>query len=1095
MGLGAEGFTVLAILEARDMASEIYESVQAKVEGFTGSMKSAADVASESGAKIDDSFLKTASGADALTLSTSRVEAAQAKLAASNKAQADAERSLLEARAQVTAAADGDTAAMDRQVAANDKLTAAQKKSADATKALKDAQAAQTKIMDAQADSGEAAAVKTEASGGKLSSVAGAMGKLGLGVAVAGGLMVKGAADFQSSTTHLVTDAGESSSQLGRVQAGLLGISTATGTSSKDIVAGMYHIESSIPPMADASKRAGIALNEMTVAAQGAKVGGADLGTVSQALAGTLNSYSSQGYTATQMMNGLIATTGAGDMKMQDLASSLGNVSGIAASAGLKFSEVGGAIATMTAQNMTADRATQDLANTIGSLQKPQGPAIAEMQQLGLNANTVSQNLGKTGLTGTLGVLTQAIAAHTKGGQVLIDSLKSSQAAGADATTMFKLLPKSIDGAASSLLNGSTTAAEFNKSIAGLDAPQQHLAKQFETLVKNSGSFNTLLKSSSPAAQTYNAAMGTMLGGSTGLNTALALSGGHMAAFQANVNTVGTALADKSKDVTNWSTIQGTLSQKMDVAKAAIENTGTAIGVALLPAVTSIVQSVLKVIQPIAQWVEGHQKLTAVILGSLAGIGLLVGAINLGVKAFGAIKTAVSAVGSVFQGVGKLFSLFSGSADTVAASADGAAGSMDGLAASTDADTVSTDANTVAADASSSGWIMAGLSAAGAAVKFVAVKVAQMAVTVATQAWTTAQWLFNAAMDANPITLVVIAIAGLAAGVVYCYNHFTAFRDIVKGVFEWLKGAVSDVISWVDGHWRLIVSIIGGPIGLVVALVTKYWSDIKQWFTDGVNAVEGIVSWFGSLPGKFETWLDNTAAAVGRGIDTAIAFFTGLPKRALAAIESFFSTGLVGDFARWFNSVNSTIDTKIADFVKFFIDLPGKILNAVEGFAKLLVNAGVQLVEGLINGVESMASKAADAVGNLGKKLVSSIGNVLGISSPSKVMADQIGSQIPAGIAQGILANVGVLQNAMKGTANVSLTAGQAAFSGSALAPVIPATSAVGGQGGTVVNINMANAMQGAQLLSSQGMDDFVNRMGTAIATKILPSGGLRIAM
>src|SRR4030095_12458393 len=79
---------------------------------------------------------------------------------------------------------------------------------------------------------------------------------------------------------------------------------------------------------------------------------------------------------------------------------------------------------------------------------------------------------------------------------------------------------------------------------------------------------------------------------------------------------------------------------------------------------------------------------------------------------------------------------------------------------------------------------------------------------------TAAQWLLNAALTANPIGIVVVALAALVAGVVYAYTHFKWFRTIVDAVFGWLKSAVIAVIGFVAAHWRLIISIIGGPLGL-----------------------------------------------------------------------------------------------------------------------------------------------------------------------------------------------------------------------------------------------------------------------------------------
>jgi TP901 family phage tail tape measure protein len=63
------------------------------------------------------------------------------------------------------------------------------------------------------------------------------------------------------------------------------------------------------------------------------------------------------------------------------------------------------------------------------------------------------------------------------------------------------------------------------------------------------------------------------------------------------------------------------------------------------------------------------------------------------------------------------------------------------------------------------------------------------AIKIATAAWTAVQWLLNAALDANPIGLAVIAIAALVAGVIYAYKHFEGFRNVVDTVGRALKDA------------------------------------------------------------------------------------------------------------------------------------------------------------------------------------------------------------------------------------------------------------------------------------------------------------------
>jgi TP901 family phage tail tape measure protein len=61
---------------------------------------------------------------------------------------------------------------------------------------------------------------------------------------------------------------------------------------------------------------------------------------------------------------------------------------------------------------------------------------------------------------------------------------------------------------------------------------------------------------------------------------------------------------------------------------------------------------------------------------------------------------------------------------------------------------------------------------------------------------TLAQLALNAAMIANPIGLVIAAIAGLVAGLIYAYNHFEKFRAVVDGVFSFIRTYVIGIIKY-----------------------------------------------------------------------------------------------------------------------------------------------------------------------------------------------------------------------------------------------------------------------------------------------------------
>lgn len=73
----------------------------------------------------------------------------------------------------------------------------------------------------------------------------------------------------------------------------------------------------------------------------------------------------------------------------------------------------------------------------------------------------------------------------------------------------------------------------------------------------------------------------------------------------------------------------------------------------------------------------------------------------------------------------------------------------------------------------------------------IAHKVASIATTAATAAMTAAQWLLNVALTANPIGLVVVALAGLAVGVKWAYDNVTPFREAI----DWLWQSVTSLLE------------------------------------------------------------------------------------------------------------------------------------------------------------------------------------------------------------------------------------------------------------------------------------------------------------
>ncbi|MBM6585157.1 tape measure protein [Pediococcus acidilactici] len=93
---------------------------------------------------------------------------------------------------------------------------------------------------------------------------------------------------------------------------------------------------------------------------------------------------------------------------------------------------------------------------------------------------------------------------------------------------------------------------------------------------------------------------------------------------------------------------------------------------------------------------------------------------------------------------------------------------------------------------------------------------------------TAAQWLLNAAMDANPIGLAVVTLGALTAGLVLAYKHIKPFRD-------WVNKAFKSVVNFGKGiaKWG---SNVGKSIGQALGNMSKKWNGFKKSFGKSWNS-------------------------------------------------------------------------------------------------------------------------------------------------------------------------------------------------------------------------------------------------------------------
>ena len=245
--------------------------------------------------------------------------------------------------------------------------------------------------------------------------------------------------------------------------------------------------------------------------------------------------------------------------------------------------------------------------------------------------------------------------------------------------------------------------------------------------------------------------------------------------------------------------------------------------------------------------------------------------------------------------------------------------------------------------------------------------VAIAAGNVVTKAFTIAQAALNLVLSANPIGIVVLALAGLAIGLKYAYDHSEAFRNIVQSLFTW----IGQLLAPLQGLWDM-VSGFGKSLGFLGPESEKMKTDVagdfsgmKDLATGSMSTLQtnasssmtatkdGLVGITGDMKQRVRTIFDEMAdAGVGATEDMQIRSSLaamGLRTSVVGEIENMAS-GLAG----WSEQAR---DKAIFDmqYAKLETTLRAK------GLADGVVAAILSMVEGERDALEKQKEHLADA--------------------------------------------------------------------------------------------------------------------------------------
>lgn len=220
------------------------------------------------------------------------------------------------------------------------------------------------------------------------------------------------------------------------------------------------------------------------------------------------------------------------------------------------------------------------------------------------------------------------------------------------------------------------------------------------------------------------------------------------------------------------------------------------------------------------------------------------------------------------------------------------------------------------------------------------------------------------------ITTIVSTAINALAGII------RAVTAAIQGDWSGAWNAIKDVVSTV---WNGIKSIVTTAINGVLSVITSVMNGIKSVMTSIWNGIKSVTS----------SVMSGIRSVVSSGMSSVRSVVSSM----MSAVRSAFSAG-------W-NAARSVTSSGI-----------NAAVNVVRSAASSMASAGRNFVMGFVNGIRGAIGAAASAAASMARAAMSSAKAALGIHSPSRVMRDEVGFYVAAGMAVGMRDNADMVQKA-----------------------------------------------------------------------------------
>lgn len=296
------------------------------------------------------------------------------------------------------------------------------------------------------------------------------------------------------------------------------------------------------------------------------------------------------------------------------------------------------------------------------------------------------------------------------------------------------------------------------------------------------------------------------------------------------------------------------------------------------------------------------------------------------------------------------------------------------------------------------------------------------------------QWVLNAAMNANPIVLVVTAIAALVSALVWFFTQTETGRKAWAAFTSFLSSAWQSVVSFVTGLGQNLANFFTQTIPNAIQSVIQWFQQLPSAIGTALsNLITSIGTWavsFGQsalqagqqfltnlgtflmqLPGNIWNWLTSTVASVASWAAQMGANALSAGSQFLSNVGTFISQ-LPSNVGSWLSGAISAAASFVGQMASNAVNAGSRFLSSIGSYISQVpgrIGAGLS---GAISAVGSFASSMASGALRAGQQFLSNLVNTLA-SIPGRMVS--IGSQIVQGIINGITGSIGQVGSAILG--------------------------------------------------------------------------------